>query len=166
MIVQKKYKVSSQHSDIEITYTAGVLSDIKINHADDEADFLNILKIAFKNDFNNVENYKVKELKVNNQKQNIALWCSLYKMQYGNDYKVTQREAGMLKGIELTPELINTFFNSSEWWAKEKTIARITSNYNELKRIGGNKQQSSARGNSKTQTDFNSLADEFRRRYS
>lgn len=165
MIIEQKYKVSSEHSEIEVTYTAGVLTSVKINFADNEADFLNIMKIIFKQDFNNVENVKIKELKVNSQKQKIALWCSLYKMRYGNDYKVTQREAGMLKGIELTPELINLFFDSKEWWAKEKTIARITSNYNELKRIGNNKQQTAAGNNSKTQTNFNSLADEFRRRY-
>jgi len=165
MIIEQKYKVSSEHSEIEISYTAGLLSSIKINYADNEADFLNIMKIAFKKNFNTVENYKIKELKVNAQKQKIALWCQLYKMRYGNDYKVTAREAGMLKGIELTTELINLFFDSKEWWAKEKTIARITSNYNELKRISGNKQQSSAGSNTGTQTNINALADEFRRRY-
>lgn len=165
MIVQKKYKVSSNHSEMEVTYTAGVLTDIKISYADNETDFLNIMKTLYNHKLNTVNDYTIKEIKVNAQKQKIALWCQLYKMRYSNDYKVTVREAGMLKNINLTQELITRFFDSKEWWAKEKTITRITSNYNELTRIGNNKQQAFAGSNSKTQANINTLADEFRRRY-
>ena len=164
MIIQKKYKVSSKHSELEVTYTAGVLTDIKVFYADNEADFLNILKTLYNHNLNTSE-FTIKEIKVNSQKQKIALWCQLYKMRYANDYKVTVREAGMLKNINLTQELISRFFDSKEWWAKEKTIARITSNYNELKRISNNKQQHTSKSNSGTQANANSLADEFRNRY-
>lgn len=165
MIIQKKYKISSPFTELDAIYTAGVLTDIKVKYADNVADFMKIVREIFKNEPSDIKNCIVKELKINTQKQKIALWCQLYKMRYGNDYKVTQREAGMLKNVQLTQELITLFFNSSEWWAKEKTIMRITSNYNELKRTRNNQQQTTGKSNSATQADNNSLADEFRRRY-
>jgi len=165
MIIEKKYKISSPFTEIEITYTAGILSNIEVKHSENISDFMRIVREIYGKEPDLIKNCTVKEKKISSQKQKIALWCQLYKMRYGNDYKVTAREAGMLKNVQLTQELITRFFDSKEWWAKEKTIARLTSNYNELKRISNNQQQTSGKSNPGTQANSQSLADEFQRRF-
>lgn len=165
MIVQRKFKISSEFTELRAVYTAGALSYIEIVALTDFLDFMRIIE-QLNEEPTEIEGCRVRELKVNAQKQKIALWCQLYKMQYGNDYKVTPREAGMLKNIEVTQELVTGFLNSGEWWAKEKTIQRYTSNYNELKRISNNQQRYSGKSNGSKGTDFSKMAEEFQKRYS
>jgi len=164
MIVLKSYHISAPNTEIEVTYTAGVLTDIKVIWKADDPEFIRIM-LQLSTEPVAIEGCVITEIKIQTEKQKIALWCQLYKMAYGTDYKVTQREAGMIKNMEMTQELISAFFSSTEWWAKEKTIQRFTSNYNELKRTCNHKQQASGTGSGGKNTNHDALADEFQRRY-
>ena len=119
---------------------------------------------------------KVKKRRISEQEQKIELWKELYKMTYGIDYQVTKTNKRKVTNIEFSQELITAFFNSNEWYAKEKTIARYVNNYNDIKRklLGQNKETTGnqkrnytgtgSKGYGATQVSNQELADASRRR--
>lgn len=74
--------------------------------------------------------FKVQEVKANSSK--VAQWCQAYKAAKGLAYKVSDKDAGMLKKATVTPELLAAFFACNEWWAMPKSIGNYVSRQNEL----------------------------------
>jgi len=169
MEIIHKYNLTVRDSKIVVTYIGGRLRSIEVENDSSEV-LVNTLKNAvtiLETDLPvNVEIYKIKlrQLTVNTTNQKIALWCEFYKMRYGRAYKVAPSEASKVANIEFSQTLITLFFDTNEWWSKEKTIGRYCANYNELCRIeqsGG----SVGKGKSQTRADYNDLAETLKRRF-
>jgi len=169
MEIIHKYNLTVRDSKIVVTYIGGRLRSIEVENDSSEV-LVNTLKNAvtiLETDLPvNVEIYKIKlrQLTVNTTNQKIALWCEFYKMRYGRAYKVAPAEASKVANIEFSQTLITLFFDTNEWWSKEKTIGRYCANYNELCRIeqsGG----SVGKGKSQTRADYNDLAETLKRRF-
>jgi len=108
--------------------------------------------------------------KVNATKAKVALWCkayAAYTAQQGEEvaYKVSGAEAGMLKNVEITQELLYIFFTTN-FWTKTKTISNYQKHYNEIRQIqltGQNPNQGN--GNRGRKKGDQSLADALQKRY-
>ncbi len=111
--VVHKYKITTPQTIINVTYTAGVLTSIEVELAEDRSEFSRIAAQLL-DEPPVIREGIVKELKVNSQQQKIALWCELYKMRYGIGYKVSVREANAVKNIDLTQKLTTITMNSKE----------------------------------------------------
>lgn len=161
MEILTKYKVTFG----TLIYKVGVLVNIELDNSVRNMQVLPELPINERDLPNSGLSYK--PLKITSSMQKIALWCELYQLTYSMPYKVTTAESGMVAKTEFTQELIVSFFNSTEWYANEKTITRYVRNYNDIVRIAtGNKPKQSAGGSAaKTRTNRADLAAEFERRY-
>lgn len=165
-IVLHKYKVILDKEVFVLTFKAGTLASIEFETDISSGDTMPFFEAISSGREDEIINRlrsiaKVRNIKIPAVNQKIALWCELYKMNYGIDYKVTAADAGRVKNIEMSKDLIVSFFNSTEWYAKEKTISRYTSNYNDIKR-----KAITGTGNQKTHGSINDLAEAFSRRYS
>jgi len=169
MEIIHKYNLTLRGSEIVVIYYGGRLRSLEVVNDSSEV-FVHTLKgavtILETELFTNVEGYEIKlrQLTVNTTNQKIALWCEFYKMRYGRAYKVAPSEASKVANIEFSQTLITLFFDTNEWWSKEKTIGRYCANYNELCRIeqsGG----SVGKGKSQTRADYNDLAETLKRRF-
>lgn len=165
-----KYRIGTNNCTIVISYFVEQLRLIEVERNDNFMEFWGLLDALSDDRSKSIENLKriakVRELKVNTTNQKIALWCELYKRQYGYNYKVSTAEASAIKNADVTVELINLFFDLNEWWSKEKTISRYTKNINEIKRIyTGKAKQTSGRNTKTSQGNRTDLAREFQRRY-
>lgn len=167
--VLHQYRLTANNSEVDVTYIGGRLQTISVLNDSGSDNLLKVVRIVTIEEAHLAANAELfgiqtKQLTVATAAQKIALWCELYKIQYGVPYKVTTPEAAKVKNIELTQSLILLFFNSNEWWAKEKTISRYSSNYNELRRI---EQTGSTVGNSSTKarTNINDLEAALMRRF-
>ncbi|MCG9911864.1 MAG: hypothetical protein MH137_11235 [Flavobacteriales bacterium] len=65
----------------------------------------------------------------------IALFCRMYKQYCLVDYKISRAETGMIKGAEVTEPLLKVYFETTEWWAKTKSVTNYYKNLNEIRRI-------------------------------
>ncbi len=147
-----KYKIEVFGLVVELEFMAGSLKSITFKEPANDSNAMRLfahLHGAEADIIKRLEQIdgKVSKIKIQSQQQKIALWCELYKMQYGIAYKVTRADAGRVKNIELTQELITAFFKSKEWYANEKTIGRYSTNYNDIKRrlLEQNTQSSSSK---------------------
>jgi hypothetical protein len=62
----------------------------------------------------------------------VAQWCQAYKAAKGLAYKVSDRDAGMLKKAKVSPELLQAFFDCKEWWSEPKSVGNYVARQNEL----------------------------------
>jgi hypothetical protein len=64
----------------------------------------------------------------------IALFCNVYKLyKNGISYKVTPKDAGRIKSIQLTNELLEFYFTSDHWQIKDRqSISHLATYYNEV----------------------------------
>lgn len=65
----------------------------------------------------------------------IALFCRMYKQYCLIDYKISRAETGIIKGAEVTEPLLKVYFETTEWWAKTKSVTNYFKNLNEIRRI-------------------------------
>lgn len=170
--VQYKYRIRTEGVTVTLTYFVEQLRKVEIEELRNFRGLQWILKAIDKDrlqTFENMKNYKakVRELKVNSTNQKIALWCELYKQRYGYNYQVSSAEASAIKNTDVTVELINLFFDLTEWWSNEKTIGRYTKNINEIKRIftGAKKAEQSAKNQRNQQKHLTDLGAELQRRF-
>lgn len=71
----------------------------------------------------------------NKANEKIALFCKYYEQYTSIKYKISPREIGMIKNVEVTDDLLDKFFRSTEFWAKVKSVAYYVKNINEIRRI-------------------------------
>ena len=75
-------------------------------------------------------------------RKKIALFCGLYKQEFGVNYKVSKKDSLMASKVEFKPELLKIFFRENYWWNKDrKTIENYTKNINTLQLIEAGVQQ-------------------------
>lgn len=77
--------------------------------------------------------------KVDQQNDKIALFCKFYEKYCGIKYKISRSEVGMIKGVEVTENLLTTYFQCDEWWAKVKSVTFYVKNYNEIRALSSGK---------------------------
>jgi len=65
----------------------------------------------------------------------IALFCRMYKQYCLLDYKISRAETGIIKGAEVTEQLLKVYFENTDWWSKIKTVTNYYKNLNEIRRI-------------------------------
>ncbi len=152
------------HSQIVLTYKAGILTNIDLEHSDVFA-FMDLNRIVQYDYVNMIEILKAtSDTWTFNSKNEIpanikiAIWCDLYQAKYNDKYRVTKAEAKMLQSVEVTQELVQVFFTLNEWWSKIKSISVYVKYYNEIKRFASG-------STGKTQGGSDALAKAFQRRY-
>lgn len=85
-----------------------------------------------------------KKVRTSAAKEKIALFCvgykawSLHKTNKELAYKVSRSDAGMIKNINITQDLLRVFF-LTDFWTKEKSISNYVKHYNEIQRIAATK---------------------------
>lgn len=109
--------------------------------------------------------YEIKKIE-NTQNTKIRLWCKLYQDCFDINYHVSKAEAGMIKNVEVSELLVNTFLDSTEWWAKRKTISDYVRNYNAIAAIAYKTGKQTNPGNSRQNgNNADSLGEAFQRRF-
>lgn len=170
--VQYKYRIRTDNATVTLTYFVEQLRKVEIDELKNFGDLQYIFRAIDEDRLQTLENMKkskakIRELKVDSTNQKIALWCELYKKRYGYNYQVSTVDASAMKNTDVSVELINLFFDITEWWSNEKTIGRYTKNINEIKRIftGAKKAEQSAKGQRNQQRHRTDLGTELQRRF-
>lgn len=67
--------------------------------------------------------------------EKIRLFCAAYKTYCLTSYTISKAESGMIKGFTVTEPLLKVYFESTEWWAKVKSVTNYCRYINEIKRV-------------------------------
>lgn len=132
------YLLSSKRlgGSIEIEYLNNVLTVVKLNLKQPMND---VQFQLFKDALSQCEDVKafedlgfsLTEMMPTNEK--IALYCRLYEQKTGLKYKVSPADAGKMKGLKITYDLLVFYFASENFLFKNKySIGNLTKYYNEL----------------------------------
>jgi len=162
-----KYRVSIHNFSVVVEYVGGFLRKIDIETAiEGVAGLLGMIPYCESNLLVSDEMHH-KKLPTGTQQQKIALWCELYSMTYGHPYKVTAIEANMVKTVDFDQQTITKFFQLNEWYAKEKTIARYTRNFNAIRShcLGTAKESPAGKSRTEKKGDLTDLAEAFQGRF-
>lgn len=166
----KRYICSNGFDKMHLEFWDGCLRRVEIEKITND-NFLEVLRsdeTAFLGEAN-ARGYGVRRLPNSSTQEKVAIWCAAYKEMYGRSYKVTQVEAGMLKGVEVNRDLALFFFSLTKkdaWWADTKTISNYVKNYNEVRRLAEERRRGVAvGGQGKMDGELQDLAAEFQRRY-
>lgn len=65
----------------------------------------------------------------------IALWCTTYERYCGVKYKVSGKESKQIQKYDITEPLLKAYFESTEWWAAQKSLTGYMTHYNEIRRV-------------------------------
>lgn len=134
----RKYKVSFTRVEYLLEFVAGRLATIEIKGTADESDAVLFYGKLYGEELDVITRLKtmhqvvVKQVIISTSKQKIALWKAIYKIHFGESYKGYFSE-NKIKNVDFTQELITSFFNSTEWYAKTNNINQYASHYNDIK---------------------------------
>ena len=166
----RKYRLSYGLNKMIVEFWGGHLRRVEIEELIDD-DFLGVLRsdeTAFLGEAK-AKGYRVRRLPHSSRQEKIAIWCGVYKKMYGQSYRVTQAEAGMLGRVDVTRDLVLFFFSLSKknaWWADTKTISNYVKNYNEVRRLAEERRRGgTSTSQGKVDGELQELAAEFQRRY-
>lgn len=123
---------------IELSYLNGVLTLVKL----DLKESLKLEQWLYFKDHLSLKEENVKHLtklgfsirNVLPTNEQIALFCRLYENKTNVKYKVSPADAGKMKGLQLSNELLECYFGSDNFLFKNKySIANMAKYYNELR---------------------------------
>lgn len=74
------------------------------------------------------------ELSKNDAK--IAAFCKKYREEVGVPYRRSLADVSAMRSVDVSDELLDTYFNNTEWWGKQpKSIRNYAKNYNALMQL-------------------------------
>lgn len=123
---------------IELSYLNGVLTLVKfdLKQALLTAQWLHFREhlSLYEENINNLTKLGFVIAQAMPANEQIALFCRLYENRTGVKYKVSPADAGKMKGLKLSNELLECYFASENFLFKNKySIANLAKYYNELR---------------------------------
>ncbi len=77
----------------------------------------------------------IASIKIQVAHQKIVMWCEQYRERYGERYIISQQDPSKTKNVPFSEDLIKAFFDSTEWWSKNKTIGTYGGRINDIKML-------------------------------